>query len=226
VNVWNVDVTPLRVKGRAVTFGVDWKRTLSGGKEGRTPGGTVELTLRPGESAPLDLVSIVPPEVKPAGWLCDMRTVSIRVAVDHQPIDQDERGLMVSDLWLVERLPDGSERSQPLSVRGLPFRSTAFYFDTIQDGAVSLDFYGELTPSPQPGGIAVKLETRSRVTQGGESSTIWRQGRYMTAREVKSELTIKPGEVVDVALPRLSENESGAFANRQYSIRIRARQAR
>src|SRR5262245_54087936 len=38
VNVWSLDVTPLRVQGRAVTFRVDWKRTLSGGRESQTPG--------------------------------------------------------------------------------------------------------------------------------------------------------------------------------------------
>ena len=54
--------------------------------------------------------------------------------------------VVAADLWLVERLPNGTEaqRSQPLSVRGLPNRPFPFYFDSIVDGNVTLDFYGIL----------------------------------------------------------------------------------
>ena len=47
-----------------------------------------------------------------------------------------------------------------------------------------------------------------------------------SARRVESVIRLEPEEVVDVALPRHSENESGAFANRVFSIGIRARQVR
>ena len=52
----------------------------------------------------------------------------------------------MADLWLVERLSNGTEaqRSQPLSVRGLPNRPCSFYFDSIVDANVTLDIYGIL----------------------------------------------------------------------------------
>ena len=48
----------------------------------------------------------------------------------------------------------------------------------------------------------------------------------MRARQVESVIQLKPGEVVAVELPRLSENDSGAFANRTFSIRVQSRQLR
>jgi hypothetical protein len=46
---------------------------------------------------------------------------------------------------------NGSEtqRSQPLSVRGLPNRPSPFYFDSIVDANVTLDIYGTLVPAPE-----------------------------------------------------------------------------
>ena len=90
----------------------------------------------------------------------------------------------------------------------------------------NVEFFGELTAAPRPNGITVKLVTRSRVIRAGQSSTVWREGPLMGTRKVESDLIVKPDEVIALALPRLSENESAAFANRQYLIRIRARQVR
>ena len=226
VNVWRIEVTPIRVQNRAVTLRLDWKRSMSGGKEQQTPVTTAELTLRPGESVPIDTVAVAPPAVKPSGRVCDARSVTIRAGVDNYPDAEQERRLIASDVWLIEKLTDGTERSQQAAIRERPHQPATFFFDTISDGGVSLDFFGDLMAAPRSDGIAIHLETRSRLIQGGQSSLILRQGNMMTAREVKADLTVKPGEVVDVALPRLSENESGAFANRSFSIRIRSRQLR
>jgi hypothetical protein len=224
--VWRVEVTPTRVEGRAVTFRLKWVRSRDNGKDTSGPSGEAELTLRPGESMPIDIVPLTLPAIRPSDRVCDARAASIRVAADDWPIAQDERRLIASDLWLIERLADGTERGQPLSIRGLPNHPTDFYFDSIVDGGVALDIYGHVIARPQSGVMDVTLETRSRLTQGGQSSQIWRQGNMYSARRVESAIRLKPEEVVDVALPRLSENESGAFANRVFSIRIRARQVR
>jgi hypothetical protein len=226
VNVWRIEFTPIRVQDRAVTFRVDWKRSMSGGKEQQMPVTTAELTLRPGESAPIDMAPVVPPAVKPSGSMCGARSVAIRASVDNYPDAEQDRRVIASDVWLIEKMADGTERSQQAAVRERPHQPATFFFDTVSDGGVSLDFFGELRAAPRTDGIAIHLEARSRLVQGGESSLVLRLGRMMTAREVKADLTVKPGEVVDVALPRLSENESGAFANRSYSIRIRSRQLR
>ena len=101
-----------------------------------------------------------------------------------------------------------------------------FYFERVTEGETSLDMFGEVQVGARSGPLVVKLETRSRVTQKGATSDILRDGNMMRLRQVESTLTVKPGEVVDVQLPRLSENESGAFADRTFFIRVKATQIR
>src|SRR5262249_44781735 len=65
-----------------------------------------------------------------------------------------------------------------------------------------------------------------RPAVGGHSSTILRTGNVMYPRKVDSTFTIKPDEVPSIELPRLNENQSGAFASRTLSLRVRSQQIR
>jgi hypothetical protein len=65
----------------------------------------IELTLRPGESWLVYTLRNI------HRYWCG-GTSSIRVSVDNYPWEEDERRLVVADLWLVERLSNGSE-AQP-----------------------------------------------------------------------------------------------------------------
>ena len=222
---WNVDVIPRKVDGDAVTFRVRWLRSRDQGKESSSPAGDLEWTLRPGESLPLDVVPLAPAGTM-APESCKVRAMSVRIAVKFWPRTEEDRRLVVTDLWLIDRQPGGAERSQALSVRGLFNHPTEFYFDTVTEGGVSLDLFGEFRVAADGSAMVMKLETRSRLTQNGRSSTILRDGAMLRARQVESVIQLKPGEVVAVELPRLSENDSGAFANRTFSIRVQSRQVR
>jgi hypothetical protein len=83
---------------------------------------------------------------------------------------------------------------------------------------VPLDIYGTLVPHLASGTMAVSFETRCRW--GRETP-----GFMGPQRSVKSEVQVKPSEVVEVRLPKLGK-EAEAFANRDFSIRIRTRQLR
>jgi len=216
---WRIDVTPTRVVGDAITFRV---RSQMAGIRGDRPlefsdgfprPDEIDLTLRPGESWPVYTLRSI------FGYSC-RGTSSIRVSVDHYPWEEDERRLVVADLWLVERLSNGSEaqRSQPLSVRGLPNRLSPFYFDSIVDANVTLDIYGTLVSRLQSGVIGISIETRSRWAPGSRSVS-------GPQRSVKSDIQVKPAETVEIRLPLLGD-DAGPFAKRAYSIRIRARQLR
>ena len=217
---WRIDVTPTRVVGDAVTFRLRWQMAgMFGDRMSLEFNDTfprpdeIELTLRPGES-----------------WLVyTLRNIyrysfggtsSIRVSVDNYPWEEDERRLVVADVWLVERLSNGSEaqRSQPLSVRGLPNRPSPFYFDSIVDANVTLDIYGTLVSRLQSNVIAISVETRSRWAPGSRNFS-------GPQRSVKSDIQVKPAETVEIRLPMLGV-EAGPFAKRAYSIRLRARQLR
>ena len=172
-----------------------------------------ELTLQPGESRPLIAVRSF------TGHTCD-DAASIRVSVDFYPSEEEERRLIATELWLVEGGVNGSElrRSQPIAVRGLPNRPAMFHFDSIADGNMTLDLYGEVLARLDGDAIAMTIETRSR----------WRpEQRNIIGpqKSVSSLVRVRPGETVDIRLPLLG-SEAGPFATRAFSIRVRARQLR
>jgi hypothetical protein len=217
---WRIEVTPTRVVGEAVTFRLRWQMAgFRGDRMSLEFSDTfprpdeIELTLRPGESWPVYTLRSI------AGYSC-RGTASIRVSVDNYPWEEDERRLVVADVWLVERLSNGSEaqRSQPLSVRALPNRPSSFYFDSIVEANVTLDIYGTLISRLESGVIAISVETRSRWVPGSPHVS-------GPQRSVKSDIQVKPAETVEIRLPMLGD-EAGPFAKRTYSIRIRARQLR
>lgn len=214
---WRVIITPLRVVDDAVTFRLRWTRVVDNGKTVASPAGeNIELTLRPGESRPLDSVRVSRDAKTFGNPPCRVSAASIRVSLEYLP-DEFDRRLVLADLWLVERLPNGTERSQPLSIRGLPSRPFPFYFESIVDGKMSLDIFGHLIARPESGTIDISLETRSRLADGDTFKS--------PQRAVESTLRVKPAEIVEVRLPKLGES-AGPFANRDLSIRIRARQLR
>ena len=209
---WKVQATVVRIAGDAVTFRLQWSRILDNGKPSTARHDDIELTLRPGESWPLDTVAVPAGAKTMRGGPCRTRAVSIRVLVDTFPWEDLERRLVAVNLWLVERLANGTERSQPLSVRGLPHRQIPFYFDSVRDGDVSLDVFGRVMARTGGGVVSVSLVTRTRWSED------W-------GRSLDSTLEVKPQEVVEVRLPKL-DAEAGPFANRDFSIRLRVEQLR
>jgi hypothetical protein len=209
---WAVEITPLRVVNDAVTFRLAWARTRDEGKTSTQPRREMELTLRAGESMPLDSV------YRPCAG--QPRTIgqSLRAKVVRYPDPDYDRRLVALDLWLVEKLQDGSERSQPLSLRGLYHQPIAFYFDSITQGPLTLDIFGEVTTSPADRTSDVKIVTRSRIFDPGQPP-----GRPFP-RETTATLRMTPGEVVSVQLPQVAD--SSAFATRALSLRIKVRQLR
>jgi hypothetical protein len=227
---WKIEMTPIRVVADAVTFRLRWARvaalrqqldqlSLGAGKPPSLPGDDIELTLRPGESWLLDSVPVASGAKTVHGRPC-WRASSIRVSVDNYPSQGDERRLIAADLWLVERLADGTEaqRSQPLAVRGHPNRPSPFYFDSIVDGKATLDIYGTLVSRIETDALAIAVETRSRWAPASPQFS-------GPQRSVTSNIQVKPEETVELRLPLLGDG-AGPFAKRAFSIKIRARQIR
>jgi hypothetical protein len=223
---WHLDITPVRVVKDAVTFRMRWIRIVTRRQPAddapletfQSPIHDVELTLRPGESWPVDSVEVPPAAKTVHGKACGP-SASIRVSVDNYPGDQENRRLIGAELWLIERLANGKEvqRSQPLSARILPNRAFSFYFDSITDGGVPLDIFGTVSAWPDPAGIAAFVDTRARWPRGPNS-------RFAGPQQfVESEVKLTPSETVEIKLPAMGE---GPYAKREFSIRIRARRLR
>ena len=218
---WSFEFTPTRVQGNAVTFHMRWSR-VDGGKLAAPV--DMDLTLRPGESIPIDTHALTAASTAPP--TCRFTATTHRLTVDYWPPPEDETRLVATDLWLVEKAADGTEHTQQLTLRGVPNQSLPFYFAPLLEGGVALDIYGELQAAPGQDQIALNLVVRSRIVEGGRSSTNWRDGNRFTSREITPTIKVKPGEVVSVELPRLSENQTGAFASRTLSLRLRSQQLR
>ena len=225
-SAWTVQTTPTRLAGEAATFRVQWTRNRDNGKPS-TVGDDTELTLRPGQALTLDLM----PQSDDASGACVSLSLSVGVVYWPEP-DQDRR-LLAVDLWLVERLPDGKERSQPLSLRGLYNQPIPFHFDTISAGTKTLDVFGDLQISPGTETTGIKITTRSRVI---DLEPLPRPAGYPAAApwpppytgSTTATLQLGPGEVVSVPLPPVGRGgaDAEAFAARALSFRIRVRQIR
>ena len=212
-------------------FRLQWIRALDTGKEMSAKSEDVELTLRPGESRSLDSVS-VPPD-KNTGRPCpiwdnrgkqiELSRVGLRVSVEYTPHESLERRLVGVDLWLIERVAGGAERTQSMSVRGLPHREIPFYFDAITENATVAG--GPRSRRRLAGAATASPCCSRREAIWGLPTFDWRDGKRAPTRYVDSRLQLKPGETVEVALPQL-EGSAGPFAARRYAIRIRARQLR
>jgi hypothetical protein len=224
---WRIETTPIRVDKDAVTFRLRWVRvgtlkqleqiSFDDAKAMRSATDDVELTLRPGQSYPVDSVRVPAGAKNVHGKVCGPSD-SIRVSVDVYPDADYERRLVLADLWLVERRSDGTEsqRGEPLTLRGLPNRPFRFYFDSIVDGGAVLDIYGILIARPESDAVAVSVETRGRWSP--EPRNVFGPQQFFN-----SEIKIKPSETVEIRLPPI---EGGPFGKRSLSIRVRLRQLR
>jgi hypothetical protein len=225
---WRIEATPIRVVRDAVTFRLRWNRvaalkqqleqiSLGADKAARLPGEDIELTLRPGESWPVDAVRVPAGAKTIEGLVCRGNSASIRVLVDHYPSEYWESRVVAADLWLLERFANGGVTTHgQLSVRGLPNRPLPFYFDRVAEAKASLDMFGTLAARLDGGTIALSFDTWSR----------WGDPKDVTSspgRSVESHVEVKPGETVEIRLPKF---ETGPFGGREFAIRVRARQIR
>jgi hypothetical protein len=212
---WRVDITPTKVVDHAVTFRLRWTRALDSMAKGVPPTEDVELTLQPGESRPIDSVPVQPASNPSGGAACVNKAASLRVSVDFPEMDNR---LFNADVWLVERLADGTERSQLQSLRGIPHQAIPFYFDRLGD----VDLFGHISIEPESTGSVFALEVvRAQVNVPPPADT---RG-YQAARFDRSTAHVKADEVIEVPLPQL-EDQFGPYAKRSFALRIKVRQIR
>lgn len=94
-------------------------------------------------------------------------TALIRATVTNYPLADNDQRLVATELWLIDRLPDGSEvpRSEALTIRSLPNHPGRFFFDSIVEGSDALDLYGMVIARVDGNDLRLTLETRARRKQ-------------------------------------------------------------
>ena len=207
---WAVEITPVRVVGDAVTFRLVWARTRDEGKASTQSRNDMELTLRPGESIPLDSVlRPCPGEPRRIG-------ASLRVTVSGPHPDYDRR-LIALDLWLVESLK--MYRAEPAVV---PARSVSpadfllFRLDYAgRDGARHL--------RRSHGGFGRSHKRREDHDAQPDLRSESASGQAVPAGDHRDNQNLAERSR-SVQLPKVAE--ASAFASRALSFRIRVRQLR
>lgn len=204
---WSVEVTPLRTVNHAVTFRLKWSRMARNGSI--ATGDDLELTLKPGESRPLDSVRVTP-DASDSGCGMGVQGATLRVSVD-RPEFFDRRQLGVH-IWLVERLPDGREQSQVQHLRGQPFKSIPFYFNSRNGGGERFDIHGHLVADVEHRGLDIALETV-------RAKAIPDQIGYQAARWLRANQRLSPNEIVEIALK--DDFEDDWPSQRKLALRVR-----
>jgi len=189
VGGWTIDVTPQAVTGRAVTFRIAWERV--GGDA--APRVESTLTLEPGESAPLDVLPFPAALRTRLGSGCDVQAASLRVSLEYGTSPEYDRRLLETDLWLVEHLPDGTDRSRHTQVRGQFNVPTSFYFDDLGAGNDAFDVSGEFVARQTSGATDVSLEIRRRPSVSAPNSV----------SHITRSVRLTPGDVAAVEFPAL-----------------------
>jgi hypothetical protein len=226
VGGWYIWVTPVSVEGHRVTFRVVWERSPNGNTDAWNPGKEKTLTLAVGQSIPLDVVS-APPQ-RGSAPDCGSAATILRVTVASAIPPGRDRRLVSTELSLVERRPDGTERTQQQIVRGLFGEPATFFFDAFDDESkdAAIEFQGRFVARPEANAVALDLTTTARVVFPDTVLYVLSEGTFFRGREVASSLRFTGDEVVSVDLPRLAENATGAFQGRTYTLRVRSRQIR
>jgi hypothetical protein len=215
-SAWVVEVTPLSVAGDAATFRLRWVRARDNGRPSTQPSGNMELTLRVGQSIPLDFLTGPPPSG--SGEPC---VRSLRVSVERAPAPEQDRRLLTVDMWLVDRMPDGTERSQALSLRGLYGQPIPFYFDRLSQAAISLDLFGDVQVTRGGDGGVATISLKGRII---DPTSAMPRFDYVATTSVTTPLV--EGEVVSVALPEIGQGSRPALTGHTLSLRIRFHQIR
>ena len=216
---WVVVLTPTKVVGDEVTFRARWTR--GGALEEKWLGTRMEeITLRAGEVRPLDsFIPFSPAVGRAVRERCHASSTTLQLRVTALPRPQKDSRVFVTDLWLVDRLPSGAEKTELVSVRGRLNEATPFYFETLTDGDAAIEFLGQFTAALEGGTVVMNLDIYRdlavRVGGGGRGTG----GKNATT------IRLEPDSVVAIELPR-SADEIMGFANHAFSIRIRTRELR
>jgi hypothetical protein len=191
---WSVHATLRSADSEQIAIDLSWTRTTAGGE--KTDGGPATITMRPGQSHLIDIVSAKPND--PAA--CSH--VSLRMsATRFFPVSTE---LLVHRLWLVYERDGKRWTSEPIEAVGrageaLPFRfrplewSLAGAMDVNpSDPHVDMDVLGTVTTDVLPDGRFETMTDVKRDTRFG-ASTLFGSGTLMMAGRL--------GEAGEVELP-------------------------
>jgi hypothetical protein len=213
---WRVLANTVRTSATDVVVSIDWRRMWDAGRKiGNGPAGTVQLTLHPGDRIPLDFIANAA-----ATDVCRAVGLGLEVTLARAtapappgsnllPLGAVEAtdSTVHADLWLVHKLPAGTERAEHQNVQ-------------VPMGGGSVTFAPLAVTTPQ-GDAQVEIGATFRrftAATGGEFLLV-SMSRHINARSLPaggvsgSTSTLiplpGPGEVLSLEIPAIAGGMRG-----------------
>lgn len=201
--VWRFDVRMLEVGTDRIKFDITWERA-SRVMPGELLRRTQQLTLREGESRPIDLLHGRP------GSDCINVVLEVTAGVVEDPVRQDKT--LEWDLWL-----SGGAQTEPVhrALSSPQGESAAFQFDPVTATSVSLsgeaqtvsvEVYGQLRGRVRPDGsidVAFNTNRSVRFDLGSQPTATTPKPLSRAGGSGQKNFTLKAGEAVRIVLPPL-----------------------
>ena len=177
---WRLTTHVVTASAAELVMSVDWRRLWDRGQKlANGPGGTVQLTLHPGDAIPLDYIpnSVPTAACRAVGMGLEVRIArgapsAPRAPAVPLPLGSTEGGAgrLDADLWLVHTLPSGAEQVQHAAVR-LNGLGGAFNFPPLKlattQGEIGVELTGSFTRFHAPvGGELIQVSMARRITGG------------------------------------------------------------
>jgi hypothetical protein len=215
---WQVRITPLRKQADKLVMRVEWQRMWNGGVAAAGDHHDREFTLGNGATVMLDYLSAAP---GPSG--CDAIGMGLQIGLSERRDDSAALSTLQTDLWLVHRLPDGTETSQHQTIRARVGDTTPYYFDDVsipaQNGPVAVTVSGQLAPTVADGHLSASLIIARDYSRSGTIGAPAVGGGSATYA-----IEPKVGEVLSFDLPMRAA--SNPVAGHSLSLRVTTIQIR
>jgi len=175
---WRVASQIISRSERDVVISLAWRRLWDGGRKvSGGPGGTVQLTLHPGDRIPLDLITNASPRAD-----CGAVGLGLEVRLGRAAVVSPTPASMIplgatpggakkldAEFWLIHTLPSGAEQVMHQAVR-VPVEGGAFGFAPMSvetaRGSVNVQLTGSLDRYRAPSGGEFLVMSMTRLVTG------------------------------------------------------------
>jgi hypothetical protein len=211
--VWDIKMVPVKYENASATFTLEWARYEADGGGRPVRGGATTMTLRQGDTQPIDFVRSAPD-----AETCRDDAVEVAVGTGYKDAGPGTQATLQYDLWLKHQRANGETITRRFTAAGVEGSDVHFGFAPIPSPipqltpeqpalAVFTSVQGTVSGRTLPNGrMSVIIETARRdgvARSAGASGTTGGSGRKV--------LEVAPGEAIEIELPAPGGRSSAAI---------------
>jgi hypothetical protein len=212
--VWDIKMQPVKYENASATFALEWARYQADGGGRPAVEGKTTMTLRQGDSQPIDFVRSAP-----NAETCRDDAVVVEVGTGYKDARPGTEGTLQYDLWLKQQRANGEASTRRFTAMGVEGSDVHFGFAPVSTPvsqlgaeqpavAVFTSVQGTIKGRTLSDGritVIVDAARRDGVATGGAgpSGTVGASGRKV--------LEVSPGEAIEIELPPPGGKSSAAI---------------